>query len=167
MQKMLMDLDYAKPSFSYDSLMAGGGAQYYDVTSGKMVTEPGLIKVVPESAYIAPVRGISSIIKMSNKGNEIQNKISPNINTTGRGSVPPALRDPVRHPSKELERQIIKEQGGKCAGCGTPVDLKTHLAITIFVTQMVGQLSVKILYNYAVVEVVAMKKYISRGIFDE
>ena len=122
--KMLMDLDYAKPSFSYDSLMAGGGAQYYDVTSGKMVTEPGLIYVAPESAYIAPVRGISSIIKMSNKGNEIQNKISPNINTTGRGSVPPALRDPVRHPSKELERQIIKEQGGKCAGCGTPVDPK-------------------------------------------
>ena len=44
--KMLMDLDYAKQPFSYDSLMAGG-AQYYDAGKGGMVTESGLIYVAP------------------------------------------------------------------------------------------------------------------------
>lgn len=96
-------------------------SQRFEVDKRSLVElYPG--QIVSDNTFSTGMGGVPIRNILSSK--ELQNKISPNIKTTGLGSVPRALRDPVRHASKELELQIINEQGGKCAGCGKPITPK-------------------------------------------
>jgi len=74
--------------------------------------------VVPggAGAAIKAVRGADAAVDAARAGNKVANVPKP---PTGKGSVPPSQRDPKRVVSNTEKREVLNNQGGNCAQCGS------------------------------------------------